>query len=543
MAMKRLTQRICGLLIQERAEVTSAAALVLGELRESDDGIVEALGGCLANGHGVEVQCYVLEALEKIGSRAALPYVLPLLSGPDELRERAVRVVAGLGQPAVREIVQKLPDGSWSERRASLSVLARMRSASAVRGLLEGLAREPADHLEELFPIVRSELKAASAKERAGVRAAVESYLTSGQKPRSARESAVALRVLGFLDDAAAWPLVLRHARPTSESAVRLAALMALASIPRPARGGAGVSELVTYLADSDHDGVVRLTLRVLAPIPLAASHLDALRDLLLDARSMEVRRFALEKLGGIDHPRAVELLLDAVHAPEPELRDVAGRALSRIVSSPPALFERLVGETDAERAWRLARLVRSRPDALTRHHLMRLGDRLVRHLDHESRLYEPFVFLLADVAPEKAREVLLERARRKKRSRRFADTVLSLRILERHGLFDPEVRYELAVAMMKMTPSHEEPASSFDDPALALFQSLVGGEFALFDLLRHETLMTADDLTRIGAHVLSKSPAGQEIGRQILRLVMRKAPRSPLARDAKACLDRHGIR
>lgn len=538
MAKQPLARRICRLLSHERAELTSAAALILGELGEAEVGVVEALGGCLANGHSAEVQCYVLEALEKIGSRASLPYVLPLLNGPEELRERAARVVIGLGQPAAKEIVKQLLKRDWAERRACFSILARMRTASAVRSLLDGLAREPSEHVEEFLPALRSELRVASAKERAAVRTVVERYLASSSKARSSSESIVALRVLGFLDDAAAWPIVVGYAKPTAAAAVRHAALLALASIPRPPRTGTAVVDLFSALAESDLDGVVRPALRVLAPIPFGPANVAALRDLLAGPHE-DVKRFALEKLGGIDDPRAAESLVDAVHSSEPELRDVAGRALGRLASAVPLLLDRLIAESDAERAWRLARIVRSRPDALNRSDLKRLGDRLVRHLDHDSRLYEPFVFLLADVAPAKTREVLLERARRKKRSRRFADTVLSLRILERHRLFDAEIRYELAVALTKMASSHDDP----DDPALQLFASVVGEEFAFFERARRETVLTADDLARIGVALLNKNPAGKDVGAQILRLVMRKSPRSALARDARACLDRNGIR
>ena len=95
--MKQQTKQICRLLESDRGDVQCAAALVLGHLGDTETGVVDALGGLLEAGHDRRVKGYVLEALERISDPASLPTVLPLLASEDDLQEKAVRVVAGLG--------------------------------------------------------------------------------------------------------------------------------------------------------------------------------------------------------------------------------------------------------------------------------------------------------------------------------------------------------------------------------------------------------------------------------------------------------------
>src|SRR5690606_1149608 len=102
-------------------------------------------------------------------------------------------------------------------------------------------------------------------------------------------------------------------------------------------------------------------------------------------------------------------------------------------------------------------------------------------------------------------RETLLRRALRKKRSRRFEDTALTLRLLERHGIFDVEIRFELAVALLKESPRGTERT---DDPAVELFTGLVSEEFPLFERLRKETVLSADELSWLGAHFVARERA-----------------------------------
>ena len=537
--MKPQTKQICQLLEGDRGDLQCAAALVLGHLGEAETGVVEALGQLLETGHDRRVKGYVLEALERIGDHRSLEFVLPLLAREDELQEKAVRVVAGLGNGVAKDLGRRLVEAGRSERGALQRTFARIGTVAATRLLLESLSRETGSELEDALLGLRRELSTTTPRDRATFSTNVQKALAANHK-LSKESRGAALRILGYLDDPATWAVLIEAARPNGDSLVRTAALRALRTVPRPARGvDTAVSQLLDYLADPDYEHVVRPTLDILRPIELPHSQLGSL-EALTKSRHADVRRFVLEKLGSFDSTAAVEILLRFVDEPDPAAREPAARALSSLPSARTTVLTKLLSETKGERAWMLARVLKPQADALEAAQVRKLGERVVRHLDHDNRLYEPLLFLLCHVSAAECRAFLLRRAMRKKRSRRFDDAARTLRLLEKHEVFDAEIQYELALALLKLSSRTE--AARHEDPAIELFGGLVSEGYPLFEQLRKESVLTADELAWLGAHFVSRERAEREFGGQILHLVMRKAPRSNLAKDAKSCLAENGV-
>ncbi|MFG0319472.1 MAG: HEAT repeat domain-containing protein [Planctomycetota bacterium JB042] len=536
--MKQQTKRICDLLTSDRGDVQCAAVLVLGELGADEEGVVDALGELLA-GRDRSLMTYALEALEKIGDARALDHVTPLLRRDDELQEGAVRVLAGLGNGVAKKLGERLVEAGAPERRAIQRAWTRIGTVAATKLLLESLARESPGDVEDALLGVRREVTAMTDRSRRATTENLRKFLSGPDARRSKEARAAALRILGFVDDPSAFVVLLRNARASAPPVVRTAALRALRTAPRPARGGeAAARQLLEALGDPDYEHVVRPALDVLLPMTLAPSMVDDL-DALTRSRHADVRRFALSKLGTFDSKEAVEVLLRFVDEPDPAVREPAARALSALTAARATVLSRLLSETRGERAWMLARVLRPQAEELSTDQVRRLGERVVRHLDHDNRLYEPLLFLLRHASAKACREVLLRRALRKKRSRRFEDTALTLRLLERHEIFDVEVRYELAIALLKQSP---RGAARADDPVVELFSGIVSQDFPLFERLRKETVLTADELAWLGAHFVSREHDEQQLGGQVLHLVMRKAPRSNLAKDARSMLAQHGV-
>ena len=76
--MDKVIQTICGMLQSPDGMRRCAAAMVIAELKPKQDTVVKALGDTLKDANQLLTR-YVLEAFEAIGTRAIVPYVLPLL--------------------------------------------------------------------------------------------------------------------------------------------------------------------------------------------------------------------------------------------------------------------------------------------------------------------------------------------------------------------------------------------------------------------------------------------------------------------------------
>src|SRR5687767_5584720 len=94
-----------------------AAALVLGELAVKDPAAVDALVGLLAS-PVVPLQRQALVALGAMGSRKALPAIVPLVGARDSgVREAAVEAVVAFGDQAVPAVRARLAEAPPAEKR------------------------------------------------------------------------------------------------------------------------------------------------------------------------------------------------------------------------------------------------------------------------------------------------------------------------------------------------------------------------------------------------------------------------------------------
>lgn len=542
--MNEQVRRICALLKKDRPEYQCAAAVVLGELKVRDSSVIKEIGHLLENGQDRRVKGYALAALEKIGSRESIPYVLPILAGDGELREQAVRVLASLGAGVARDLAARFKHASAAERRGINLVLARVRGGDATRMLLEALQDDDEAVVEETLQGIRREMKTASPRDKRAFLAQVRSFLDSRAVKTNKRAKTAGLRALGFLDDLGAESLALSHLGPQHDQAIRHAALVALRTMPRAPRASeALLKKLLPLLSETDFTQVVAPALDVLRPMTLGKGAAKLLQDL-THSQHLDVRRFAVSKLREFDTREAVDLLGRFLEDHDATIRDLASDSLMAIPTARPVLFERLLRETHMERAWTLARILKPHGAQFSKEQVRRLGDKVTRLLDADQKLYEPSLFLLRSISEASARDALLRRALRRKRTKHFDDAARTLRLLERHGILDDDVRFELAVMLMKLSPRDPQKDARDTDPALEHLSSVVQSpKFGSFDRLRREAVLSADDLFFIGWHFVEGQGVAKDFGGKVLHLVLRKVPKSPLALRAREKLNRESIR
>src|SRR5437867_12125532 len=102
--MDRIVRRVCDMLQSPDGMRRCAAAMVLAELAPKDAAVVRALGDALKDANQLLTR-YILEAFEALGSRAVVPYVLPLLDSEGvETKLRAAGIIAQSGGAMVNEL-------------------------------------------------------------------------------------------------------------------------------------------------------------------------------------------------------------------------------------------------------------------------------------------------------------------------------------------------------------------------------------------------------------------------------------------------------
>src|SRR5262245_255455 len=329
-----LGERVLALLDDARPDVRCAAALVLGAAGR-DERTARELGKHIGDPDAA-VRRFVLEALAAQGSAA---------------------------EPVLRRAVTH---ADRETRHRAVSLLGKLASRSAVAALVQALADD--DLCDEALAALRAAVDAGK------VKAAVAAETKAGLAKKGSSESQRShlLRLLGYLADPAALPILAKAARAGEPSLVRAGAIAAMRRVLPAAKKSDGVvAELLAFADDPDllvaHAAVD--TLRG-APIPAA---LGPKLAALSHGRHPEARRLAMERLPAVGKRSAIPELIAALVGTDPAARDAAARSLALAADAVGPLAEALAGTRDPEAARRLAQALR--------HHEAKVATKVVEKL------------------------------------------------------------------------------------------------------------------------------------------------------------------
>ena len=131
-------ERICKLLDEGDAELQIAVARVLRELKPKDASVRKSLAGALKSQNEM-VRLYALEALAAIDLTTALPYLVPLLGGPEAVRARAAQILSGAGAASAGALRDHLDSKDPQVRKGILEILGKMPGVDTAESLFAGL--------------------------------------------------------------------------------------------------------------------------------------------------------------------------------------------------------------------------------------------------------------------------------------------------------------------------------------------------------------------------------------------------------------------
>src|SRR5262252_7466595 len=366
--------KIRALLASPAHERQIAAAIVLGEIGAHDAAVIDALAGAAAGGVA-PVQRHALEALARLASgksaRRVIPKLMPCFASREEtVRRAAVDAAIALGDEAVGPIRQRLATATdVIERRALEEVLGRVGGKDAFSALLVALDTTDVEAARAAALAVRQRVKEATPREKAGYLTQVTKLVRAKGAPKKKGFNpalvAGGLKILGYLEDAAALPTLLAFARDKRQPGpVREEAIVALRFTARGKAGGR-VATVLAELAERAPAELARPALYSMASLELPPALVPRLKKLALGAEA-ERALLAIERLAQITTPAGADALAGVLTATQDRMRaEAAANAVVARPEGPQALGRALLAVRDAERAVLLARLLRPRVRAL----------------------------------------------------------------------------------------------------------------------------------------------------------------------------------
>lgn len=504
---------IVGVLESGRPELQVASAQILGELRAKEPAAVRALAAAVRR--SPVLGRFAFDALAKIATPDAWMTIANGLIESEALGDHAAHLLAEAG-PVAHPVLAGLYTTAPGEHRARiLAILAKAFGKDSIPVFIQALLTpeltESATRLllgaADRFDGVQSVPAQSAVAASQGT--ALQKLLREGIAKHlddSLPDVCLAnvVTVLARLDGAASKSTLVRFTAPTLAPLVRSAAFRALQGSKL---GAAQVKSMMDLLEDQTQKDVHEAVRAVLAQLPEVPEGLLPVLKRLLQARHPEQRLFALRMLrtaGGAEMAKVALKML--VHDDE-RFRQAAAAALAHNKHAIEPLVRLLQTTRDPALAQTAADILAQLGEHFSPKLLSSFAERAVKLLTAHTRVGDLLFDVVIKVGGAKTVPLLVERAVRLRRARRFAEAMHILAKLAAGPHGDDEGRYQLALTKLLVdiarTPAAGAAAETAapGNPTMGFFAALVRGGFPLAQRLRKEPALTPEAMLRIATH------------------------------------------
>ena len=525
----------------ETPELRLAALRVAGAVGTAKDaGLVQALTAVLDEADPA-ARAAAIEALGRLRAERALPRLLEIArqGGPDV--EAAARAAGQMGVRGTKAVAKLLDEAHPFFRRRIAAALAAGGTESAAIAAAHALLDDDPGVVDAAARSLAAELPTAPPARRKTLAQYLITTLQQKRKtPLPAVSEAAILRLLAALHDPRAEDLLWARLDPAKPVIVQATALHALAGLPPPTQE-ARLQRLIACAAHPDYQ-VAGPALMLLQNAPVSAKTLKHWQQLLA-APDVTVRKFAVEKLRHLDSPAVASLLVEQLHHPDRTLREAAIAALGQSKAGRQALLDALLDAATPDEAWTLARAQAPHAKELPAAQRAKLFQRACRYHEADDRRADALWFLLRQIDRAWTYEQLEARALALRNKRDYAGAVSYFKLLTRDPAVGEDIRFELAATGLKTSNHDLAPDQRANDPSLAQFARLLQNPaFDVLGRLAKAKYLDANDLFYLGFHFSERTHREQEFGGAVLQLLINRAPRSALAKDARRKLQREGL-
>ncbi len=543
--MKSVSRQLEEMLQSDDAERRKAAAIVIGELQIRDGKILKTLGKMAASGDR-EIQWTALRALAGIKSLVTVRSLIPLLEEDEELRRRAEDTMAAFGSQVVAPLKRaalKDPASSVRRRRSIIGIIARAGGRRAAPALLEFLSDKDLDVVRLAGLTIRHGMDALPPRERADLLRRIQIFLKR-IPPDDPNLAIMAVDLLASFNQASARTSLVQLSRKGHHPNVRRAALLGLLRYLQGKRTDpALVRHLLACVQELPYQPVPSTALDLLYRMDLGREYERECLKLLASIH-FPVRSFALRKLARMESHAAATALIETVSSEDPKLREVALECLQKLGKARKLLLEGFLKAKNPATAATFAAALEPHREKLSPDARRRIAARGWRLWLKEDPLAPPTLRLGRGLDPKRFYKEALTCATALKRGKKYGRLAECLRMASRTDFADHELRFDLAVAELKLSGRDTGRAARAADPAVDLFTHLLDQpKFGLLARLKNEkTHLSPEDLFYLGFHFSEIDGKAREFGGDVLTLVVQRSPRTKYGRAARNKLKLQGL-
>jgi HEAT repeat protein len=540
--MADVTGKKLVLLLQNKSspEVRAAAALVMGEIGSRDTGVSSVLCDCMDDPDAT-VRAEVVAAIGKLRVEPALPRLLKRVQegGPEaQLAAQAAAQLGARGTHALQDLMGKVAPGL---RRRIASALAAAGTASAETAAVDVLLDKDPNVIDAAARSLIAKVPSLEARHRKALVDQVLSLVGTKKKSLlSVASEAALIRLLGALEDNRSAAVLWSRVEPAHPPEIRSSALQALGATPFSGERDK-LKKLLVCAADIDFR-VAAPALMMLKNAPVQERTLDEWLPL-WESADPAARRFAIEKLGGKDHPGVAAGLVRQLDYPDPSLREQALSCLVKLDHGREILTDQLLESTSVDHAWALAKTQAPFARQYSQGLWSRIFARACLHLEAGDRRADALLFLLREANGSLLRDQLEGRAMAWRKKKRYETALIYLRLLARDPACGEAIRFELAACGLKVSGQDLAAEARTGDACLHQFAGLIHRhEINPLDWLQKAKWLGPEDLFYVGFHFIEGSRQEREFGADVLRLLLKKFARSKQAKDARNKLRSQGF-
>ncbi len=512
----------------ESTEIRRSALKVLGTVGTKDGKVVKTLLETLSDPE----DALRIAAIESLGELQIDDALKPLeefvRKGGAEL-EPAVHAASLLGAKGANRMGKIMNEVSPSVKSRIAAILAKSNTGNALVVTAHGLLDEDPRVIDNTARSLAMEVPGYTPTQRhALAKYLIESLSAKKVPPKS---EAALLRVLSALHEAKAEDLFWSRILPPHANEVRAAALHALSDAePNTEKR---LQALLACAAERDFS-IVAGALMLLKKVAVGGKNSKHWVKL-LEAPDVATRRFAVEKLKGVENADVARAMLGELRHPDRNLREDTLKALLGYDAGRTAVLEEMLDADEIDRVWFLARALAPVSKNLKTPLRTKVFTHAAKYHDADDRRAAPLLFFLREMDHTWLRDQLEAKAQDLRKKKKYPDAIGYYRLLAQDPACGEETRFELAATGLKESAHNLAPDHRNSDPSLNQFTRLL--QNPAFDLIGHVNKakwLDADDLLYLGFHFAEQTHRAQEFGKHVLEMVVKRLPKSDVAKQAK---------
>ena len=537
--MNAIIKKITRLIDSEEDEIKCAAIRVLGELGVKERAVLKLLGEKLS-AESEAVKLAILDSFIRNPQTAVLSYLLPLLKLEGSVRRKAIHAIGAIGPKAVSILEKEFKTTTLQEKKLFIDILSTIRSKATIDFLVGSLVGGDIEILKYICFALRNQLEKMAKPEKLYLLESVNRFLALEAVKKNDEMTTSGIILLGYIAEPQAKKTLLKFFDKKRSFYIRKNALFALSRVNLTGTGHDDVAAVVfPLLDDADFPNVVRNVLNILEKIQVPKRFTAQFPKLLETTRHPAVKRFLLTRLAQAGNAQTIKLLISHLDSNDPMVRDAAAESLGKLPKAVPDLIKKIESTRESEKGEKIALVLRNHKELFKAERCRKIYLKLDRALIKQDPQVRIYALLLKQVNPDFFYLETLKRAKQLKRAKKFEAAKRYLELLATGLFYTDEVRYEMASVLLKLSGKDLNLQARNEDPALNLFSVLARINLShLLKQVKADRLLDYNDLYYAGFHFSERLFEQKAFGVDVLKLLIKKFPRSKVKTAAKKKLE-----